>query len=333
MAFPPMPVFERNDPFGPKSHNNLLQRQDYLRDSLAIEHDAVTGEHNTPHVARSLGAVLWNGAAYVLDGTNGDVSLAAGNNPAVGSVILTLASDRYRAYDGVLEIQTAAEAGGSRPSIATAKFVDDTHVNVYLKQSDAFAQQNFAATDMNFFIGIRSPAIPNTADSTAFPYRRSRGDGLISDSTNWNPMIQRMGNNRSATLVGHTSSGLHDTREIAKAWGYLRYDSSSGGYSVAAHQGLGGGVARLAAGVVRVYVTNASPAIAAPVQAFARPVVTMPTPTGHAGLRTTVVPSASCTATYVDVYIYESYIDVIAGITIYAWQPADCDVFVRVHGA
>lgn len=335
MAFPPLPKYVRNDPYGPTGHNSLLQRQDFLYDFHGVEHDPSTGEHNTPHVARTLGRILWDGAKYVATGFNADVSLATGNHPATGTVILTLAANRYSASEGILEIQPCDDSGGSdgHPWVVSAQFTDDTHVTVFQKKNTAAlgVQQVFAATDGAFFIGIRGPHLPDSVTRPTGAPRRARGDGLAADASNWNPMIQAVGDNRAGVLAAHTSVGLHNAHEVSKAWGCVRWDSASSSYFVVAHQGLGAGVQRIGTGQVRVYLANAQPAMVAPVQAFVQP-VTLATGVDHTGLVLAHAPTTSCVAASVDVFLYESVVNV-GGSTEYRWQRADFDFYIRVHGA
>jgi hypothetical protein len=331
MGFPPLPTYVRNDPYGPSGHNQVLERQDWLYDFLAVEHDPASGEHNTPHVPRSLGTVTWDGVKYGTSGFNSYVTSADAGS--VGTCIITLASGVFDDEQGVLEVQPCDDTGGTdnHPWLATAKFEDDTTVRVHLRKNTAGlnAQQAFALTDGPFFIGIRNKALPFSAPRSSAAHRRSRGDGFEVDSSNWNPMVQDAGANRKATLVAHTSAGLHNAREISKAWGYVKYDSANTRYQFAAHQGLGAGVVRVAQGQIRVYLASCVPAIVAPVQGFAQAVGANTDGSDHTGLRVAHVPTGSCVAASVDVFLYESY---VSGAE-YRWRAVDGDFFVRVHGA
>jgi hypothetical protein len=331
MGFPPLPTYARNDPLGPSGHNAVLERQDWLYDYLAVEHDPASGQHNTPHVPRSLGIITWDGVKYSPVSVNSYVTAASVSG--VGSCILSLAPNIFDSEQGVLEVQPCDDTGGTdnHPWLATAKFEDDTTVRVHLRKNTAAlnAQQSFAATDGPFFIGIRNKVLPFSAPRSSAAERRSRGDGLQVGTASWNPMVQAMGTNRLATLVAHTSAGLHNAREISKAWGYVTYDSANTRYQFAAHQGLGAGVVRVAQGQVRVYLANCVPAIVAPVQAFAQAVGANTDGSDHTGLRVAHVPTGSCVAASVDVFLYESY---VSGAE-YRWRAVDGDFFVRVHGA
>lgn len=332
MAFPPIPLYVRDDPFGPLGHNSVLQRTDHLVDSFAAEHDPMTGEHNTPHVARTLGHIAWNGASYSKSGFNSRASTLV--HTATGVLDIRLDSS-FRASDGIIEVQPADDTGGGDGNVwlAQARWVSDARVQVRLKKNTVSVdvQQAFAATDGDFFIGIRSSAIQNTAVSE-LANRRQRGQGLRVGTSDWNPAVQRLGDNRYATLQAHTSTGLHNVREVAKAWGFVKWSSAGSSYSMAAQQGLSAGVARQSQGVVRVYLGNCIPAISAPVQVFARPVSAVTATTAHTGLRCAMVPKTLCTATSVDVYLYESYVDAGPPVT-YRWRRVDGDFFLRVHGA
>lgn len=329
MAYPPLPPFQRGDPFGPVAHNSLLQRQDELYWLLGAEHDPYTGEHNTPHVARTLGHVSWNGAVYGISGTGFNTYMKVVANPAVGTVTLTLESNKFSFTHGMLEVQPASDTGGGDGNVwfSSALWETDTSIKIFLKKNTATVdvQQALAAADGNFFLGVRSLPL-DTSAARAIATRRRRGDGLrIGD---WNTFVEDQGIDRAASLVGHTSGGLHDTREVSKAWGYARYDSANSRYTWAAHQGLGAGIVRQSTGVVRIYLANCVPAIVSPVQAFAR-AMSATTGTDHTGLRKAMVPVSLCGATTVDVYLYESY---VSGGE-YRWRRVDGDFAVRVHGA
>lgn len=350
MGFPRLPRYARNDSFGPAAHNNLLQRQDFLYDFHAVEHDPSTGEHNTPHVSRTLGRVAWSGAAYSLVGFNSDASLETGHNPAVGNVIITLPAGRYSQQLGVIEIQPADESGNGAAWIAHAAWVDDRHVSVFLKKdTSGGVQQVFAATDGDFFVGIRSPQLPISLARPAAATRRARGEGLRASSTAFNPFVQAMGDNRAAVVAAHASTGKHNVREVAKACGLIHWDGSA--YSIRAHRGLEAGVTRVSTGYVRVHVTGASLDVASSVQAFVSPVSSATgAPTvataqdgtpdetiAPEGLRLAVVPSDTCTGYSVDVFLYEAWINSNLAFSppqlTYRWRAVDCDFAIRVHGA
>lgn len=331
MGFPPVPLYVRNDPFGPTGHNNLLQRTDHLAQLLGVEHDPMTGEHNTPHVARTLGHIAWNGASYSKSGFNSHASTLV--HSATGTLTIRL-DNSFKQTDGIIEVQPADDTGGGDGNVwlAQAKWTSDTQVQVFLKKNTASVdvQQSFSAADGDFFIGIRSSALTPTA-LNATANRRQLRQGLRVGSSDWNPTVQRLGDNRYAALQAHTSAGLHNVREVSKAWGYVKWDSSGSTYSLAAQQGLGAGAVRQSQGIVRVYLGNCVPAISSPVQAFARP-ITAVTGTAHVGLRVAMVPKTLCTTTSVDVYLYESYVDAGPPVT-YRWRRVDGDFFIRVHGA
>lgn len=334
MSYPRLPVYIRADPFGPKGHNDLLQRTDQLVNQFSAEHDPVSGVHNTPHVARTLGEVTWSGAAYALSGFNAYGKSVA--NPAVGTVRVSLDGtfppSGFSTNSAIVEVQPSDNTGGAdgKPWLTSAAWVNTTTLDIFLKKNGAAlgVQQAFAATDGGFFLSIRSPKMPNTAPGNA-SNRRVREDGLAVGSSDWNPAVQKLGSNRYATLIEHTSAGLHNSREAAKAWGYAKWNSSTSSYQWLAHQGLGAGVIRQSTGVVRVYLANCVPAIVAPVQGFVRPISAV-TGVDHTGIRLSHVPTSSCTTTSIDVYLYESLVS--AG-PIYTWQRLDCDFFIRVHGA
>jgi len=330
MAFPLMPLYVRNDPFGPTGHNNVLQRTDELAQTLAHEHDPMTGEHNTPHVARTLGHISWNGATYSKSGFNSRASTLV--HSATGTLDIRLDSS-FKQHESIVEVQPADDTGGGDGNVwlAAVNWLSDSRVQVFLKKNTATVdvQQAFSAADGDFFIGIRSSPIATTALNSSAS-RRSRGQGLRADASNWNPMVQRLGDNRYATLQAHTSAGLHNVREVSKAWGFVRWSGTD--YYIASQQGLGAGVARQSQGVVRVYLANCVPAISTPVQAFVRPMTAATGATAHTGLRTAMVPKTLCVAASVDVYLYESYVDAGPPVT-YRWRRADMDFFIRVHGA
>lgn len=331
MPFPPLPLYVRNDPFGPTGHNAVLQRQDYLHDFLGAEHDPATGLHNTPHVARTLGTVTWSGAAYALSGFNALAKSVA--TPATGTIVITLETSYFDDEKGIIEVQPCDDTGGTdaHPWFATAKFTSDTTVTVFLKKNTAAidTQQVIASTNGPFYIGIRNKRVDWTSPRTSSTPRRAVGEGFRVSSTNWNPTIQEVGDNRYASLIGHTSAGLHNLREVSKAWGYVKYDSAGTRYKLQAHQGLGAGVTRIAQGQCRIFLANCVPAIVAPVQAFAQTVSGVTAITDHTSLTKAMVPTSSCGATSVDVFLYQSY---VSG-TEYRWRTVDCDFFVRVHGA
>lgn len=332
MAYPGMPLYVRKDPFGPASHNNVLQRTDHLVQMLGVEHDPITGRHNTPHVARTLGHITWDGANYGSDGFSSYFDSVG--SVVTGTVVLRFTGNGITKENAVIEIQPADDSGGGdgNPWFASTEWIEDDELNVYLKKNTASVdvQQVLAAANGDFFIGVRSSALSTTAPGNGSD-RRVRGNGLQVSDSDWNPGIQKLGDNRHASLLTHTSSGLHNVREVAKAWGYVKWNSAASSYTLAAHQGLGAGIVRQSQGCVRVYLANCVPAISAPVQAFAR-AVTAVTGTAHVGLRKAMVPQSSCVAASVDVYLYESYVDAGPPVT-YRWRRVDGDFFVRVHGA
>lgn len=335
MGYPRLPVYVRNDPYGPKGHNDLLQRTDQLVAQFGAEHHALNGLHNTPHVARALGHLEWGGASYTDKGFT-TYPPATITNPTPGTIRLRFASafafSGFSTDTAIIEVQPSDDTGGGdgHPWLSSAAWVNSLEVEIYLKKNTASlgSQQTFAATDGDFFVGIRTPAAPGTAAGNASG-RRMRGDGLVVDPSNWNPAVQKLGDHRYASLIEHTSAGLHNAREVSKAWGYAKWNSTTSTYQWLGHQGLGAGIIRQSTGVVRVYLANCVPAISTPVQAFVRPIAAV-TGTDHTGIRLAHVPKALCTATTIDVYLYESLVS--AG-PVYTWQRVDGDFFIRVHGS
>lgn len=347
-AFPNVPTFVRNDSFGPAPHNNLIQRQDFLYDFLAAEHDPATGEHNTPNVARTLGAVRWDGASYSLEGFNADVqSVGQGGVTAV----LNLAPNRFNAAQGTLEVMPAGASGNTRPWLANAVWLSDRQVQVccYENTAGTGAQQSFTATNSDFFLGIRSPQVANSTARPTGATRRLRGEGLRVSATDYNPLVQAMGSNRKAVLAKHTSAGLHNCREVAKVVGLVHFDAASNTYQVIAHRGLDAGVTRVTTGQARINLSASSPAMIAPVQAFAWPLSGV-TAAGASlagsgtgalngnnttGIQIATVPVGTCSPLTVDVFLYSYVVNLFAGTGTYTyrWLATDFDFVVAVHGA
>lgn len=340
MGFPSMPTYERDDPFGPTGHNNILQRQSFLYQYLGVEHDGSTGRHNTPHVPRTMGRITWDGAAYSVDRFNGDLDDI--DNTATGTVVLQLANggSGYRSNALVVQLQHAGSDGDNNPGMIGYKWVAPSRLEVYLKRngSGLSVQQSFAAADDSFFVGIHSAPVSTTTFEATTVGRRRRGEGLYPGDS-WNYMVQAQGTNRVATLVEHNAAGLHNTVEIARAWACLRYDSDTSTYVIASHQGMGGGAQRISQGQIRLTLSGATPALSSPVLAFARPVSSSLTGTSagaHTGIRKAMVPYDTCGTSTVDVFLYESYVDIdifsSPAIYTYRWRRVDCDFSVRVHG-
>jgi len=229
------PTYARKDLLTPGNYNQLAQNAAELEAAFRAEHIESSGEHNTPLIARTLGTVLRSGGAYSLQSFNADASLAGGAgvyNPAVGKVIVTLASDRYETNAGPIEAQNASESGDTRPTLTWARWFDDTRVEIYSTYWNGtlgVAGSGFWAAggeDVSVHLGVHSKALGVGARTNfGAPLQARKGLRAGSGTTYANQLIQGGADLELALRVNH-DAGAHNCREVSRSWAHVQWNGA-----------------------------------------------------------------------------------------------------------
>lgn len=230
-----IPAPLRNDALTPQKYSRVRDNWGWLQEQFGVEHVFLTGEHNSPVIARTLGTVnVAGGPTYTLQDFNADASLSGGAgayNPAVGRLIITLpGSPRYQSPTMAAWCQNASATGVNAPCLTAARVVGDDTVEFYSYTMNAGLNvaQTWVAEDATFFAGIHSLLISPGAPST-FGGLRTRGQGLR--SADLSQLIQGQGDVVQGFAATHKISGsipgAHNTREIARTVAAISWDSTN----------------------------------------------------------------------------------------------------------
>ncbi len=229
MPYKKLPAYARKDLLTGGAYGQL-RTNGYLMERVhGLEH-LTTGEHNTPLIARTLGTVLVAaGPTYSLSGFNSDASLGSSHNPAVGQLVLTLASGRCEKDRGAIMVQSAGNDSDTRPEVAWARWFDDRRVEVfttYWNGTLGVAGGSWAAggSDSAFHVGVHGRTLPRSTPLDWGAPLQQRANGLRVSSAN--PLIQASADVQAAMDATHTD-GVHDAREIAKAWAHVQWNGST----------------------------------------------------------------------------------------------------------
>lgn len=230
-----LPAFRRKDLLSSARYSQLLANTVHVRDHFRAEHLEATGEHNSTEIARALGSVIVNaGPAYTLSGFSGDVTLKDTYNPAIGTVILSLAGNRYLKDMGPLLVQNASGRGDGAPALSWAEWTSDTAVTVYstywsgtLGSAVDCRWITVTGEDSSFHLGIHGPRLPSgAAGSVGGMLGRTNGLRAPTLSTYFNQLVQEGADLQVRADVAHTA-GVHDAQEISKAWAHVQWNGSS----------------------------------------------------------------------------------------------------------
>lgn len=320
-----MPIFldlaskARQNPLGPNFLGQLSNNLSWLRYFMGQEHKA-SGEHNVMRVPRGVFSMDWSGAVYSANPGSPKV-FSSVSNPAVGTIQLGLDSARL---DGSTDLRVQLNFKGTgvatKPWTLAYQVVDAVTLKIYLKQlSSALGAGNaWAAADGGFDIAIHNGPI-SRGNWSASPATHLRGDTLTEGVADWNALVQAEGDMFAALKAGHTSAGVHNIREVAKAyaniaWTGATYARVAGGFSSNVTS-----VSRTSTGIAVVTYSS----MTTPTQCFVCPDYQRTTG-GDPALY--IMQAAQTSATQSTIYIYKY--DTVAK----TWNVADADFFIAVHG-
>lgn len=314
MPFTTLEAKARRYTLGHPFFNWFLENGDSNDLLAAVEHTP-DGLHNAQTVARAVGGCTYS-AGYTIDtGSSSFISSVA--TPAVGTATLTLTTGKFTTPMSVLVTPTFNS--GDQPWIATSEVVSATSIKVYLFKLDSTAGNAWTATDGNFVISIFCDQYASTATPVARATARVRGQSL--DVATWNNVVEDQAVQRANLLVGHTSAGAHNIREIARGYGRFTYAASA--YTLAAGVNVTSGT-RLGAGICRVNLPAST--YTTLMQPFVQ--VGYDTTAGATGdVYLAHCPQSSMTATTCTVRLwkYTASTDL--------WALADADFSVTIHTA
>lgn len=233
MRYRKPPAFVRNDLLTAQAMAQLQAHNGpALEEAFRREHRA-NGEHNSLLFARTLGTVLCAaGPTYTKQGFNGDASLETGHNPSVGKLILTLAAARYNTF-GLVQAQNASDDGANLPHLTWARMFDDTRAEFYSSSwvgtLGSSADAAWTAEDGAFHAAAHGPSLDVGSLLDFGTLLQPRRHGLR--TVRANPLIQASADLQVALDVGHTA-GVHDVRELPKAWAHVQCDSGGAGFTI-----------------------------------------------------------------------------------------------------
>lgn len=314
----------RKSPLGPAYANALSLNMLAVDNLHAVEH-LDDGTHNATEIPRTCGRVGWSGSAYGLEGFNAVASLDTGHNPTPGTLILTLASG----FDAAWMVPMAcsmSETGATKPCTVTAQVTSDTTVEFYQRYLDdpLGSGNTWDVEDASFSAAIYTlPTAPLSYTPLPFPSTKRRGDTL-SEST-WNALAESSAGLYARLLAEHSVDGEHLLREVPKAWAHVKY--SGGTYVIDGDETSHNVINAYFGGTGQVELEFDQP-VSTPLNVFITP--DFPRSTGVAGLKRLYVaccPRSTAVATGPVVYLY-AY-----DTSSNAWDRADCDFWVEVHGA
>lgn len=316
-VYQPLPTKARKDPLGPVYLSALKSNMGWMRSLMQVEH-MTSGEHNTRRVPRACVSIIWSGATYSISPSSSDVTAVA--NPAVGTITLTLAANRFTT-DIRPQINFKGTGVATKPWMTGFKVTSATSVTVFLKQlSSALGAGNaWAAADGSFDIALHSDPL-NVGTWSTTQANHFRGDTLTDGGTDWNALVQSHGDMQASLKAAHTAAGAHNVREVAKAYGNVLWGGAS--YSLAGspgHSSNVSGVSRTSAGIIVVTFSS----MTTPTQCFPCPDYGR-TIGGDPGLYKVQAAQTSATTSTVYIYKYDT-----VGKT---WNVADADFFFALHG-
>lgn len=324
MSYTTLPAKARKDSLGFALSNKLSENYDAVLDAFRREHND-DGTHNTLGVARAVGTVRWTAGApgsYSLEGFNSFVSLGAGHNPAVGSLILTLQSGKFTTPMRVqATAQDKLEIAKPMSIIVTVSSATSITFSLVELSSALGGTNNNTWASQNFtFAASISCERYALAPSITAPSRVLRGEFLSAEATRFNKLITNLGALRKAQALGHDSGGAHDIREMAQLAGYVTWNGTS--YSVTSGGGFTS-VTRNGAGDVDLNFDVRT----TPYQVFVEPDFTRNTTPAGAAADTYCItaPRAAMTTTKVNFNIFKY------DFTNNSWSLADTNFFASVH--
>lgn len=313
-----------NDPLGPGTLNAMRGNIAHNRMVAMKEHLISTGEHNAWEVSRRTFRVT--GTTVTPAGATSDIT--AVTNPSAGRWVLTLAAGRFTT-DIRVEINPQPES--VKPLIASFKIISATSIEVYIhKLSSALGAvgNTWALVNTSFDIAIHSAPLAQTAWSSGLPVLWGRnaaanGYGLAGGGSNsapfgWSSMVLGMATLQQLLTAAHTSAGVHNVREVAKAAGRVYWDSAGSKYTSVQSPFSGYTYTRSSAGIILID----HPAWTAPINSFVYPDYSR----YSAGSDSPIVINA------VDTSTTRTTITIYQWITPLGWwQAADADFFLTQH--
>lgn len=241
-SFPPWVDKVRKSPLGSTGYNALtIDRFRWLEDQFGKEHllqdgtsVGTAGEHNAAEIPREVGSIfVIGGPDYDLE----DFRYATGvTRNALGDVSLDLDPDPYSSqYQMSLQVQSCSERWATKPAITGAQIISTSEVRFthYYLTSALGAGNAWAAEDADFCVAIHGAPLPRGAPNTVGLTKR-RGDELSELSTDYNAMLDADAKLRGDFGQAHDASGVHDVREVAKAWAHIGVHAGGGVYDVLA---------------------------------------------------------------------------------------------------
>jgi len=314
----------RKNPLGPPTINQLGYNLGHVQ-ALALAEHRSDGEHNAAEVMRATGVVQYSaGYTLPLGYSNSDATLATGHNPAVGSLILTLATDRF-GTQMVPRVLPTCDGEAPIPAITGVKIISATQVEFFTKAltSGLGGGNAWAAADRTLFTGIHSTPLARGA-ALPGPLLKARGNHLTEQSTDWNRHVLDVATLRKNLLAGHISSGEHNVEEVARGLALVKFDGTD--IDCVYREGLSFTATRIGVGVYDVEFDG----LGSSAWCFATPLWS------DTDLTSSPAPSpsdcfivnageAQCTDTKVRLCLFKY------DFGAETWDLADADVLVTVH--
>lgn len=313
MPFLPLPARQWKDLLGPNYLAQLRNDLYWLRSLAEVEHLPSTGEHNAWEVPRVEAQISTTTA------TPSTSDITAVTNPATGTFALTLAGGRFTTD---MRITVAPVREDAKPYLATYRVLSATSVEIYNKKLTSTlgaAGNTWAAVNDAVNITIHSDPLALTSWGQQAPDPFVRGSGLIGGGSgldSWSRYVKTMGDINKILLVGHTSAGEHNVRNVAKVCGRLTWNGSS--YSYTEDLGVSS-INRVSAGIIEVNHSSLSSAHAFCAADYQR------NNSGSPNVPFIAIGKASgTTKTIMYLYAWDQ--------TNGWWQVADGDFFFTIYG-
>lgn len=312
MPYVALPSKVRKDPLGPGHLGALKANALWLRDLLSREHIVSTGEHNALEVPRVVRRV--NGTTVSPSSTD----ITSVTNPGTGQYVVNLAASRFSTD---IRAQLNVKPEGVKPHLGVITPVSATVVNVqtFALTSALGAGNVWAATALQFDLALHSGPLDAGSWATT-PDDRFSGDYLDDGALGWNAYVQSDADMRAQFLAAHTTAGLHNVREVAKASGMVRWDGGTG-YTVPTDNQRITSATRASIGRVTVTLTDT---LTSPLHCFVAPDYSRLG--GGLASQVLIVNAWEASTTSIDVRIY-AY-----DPSAKTWALADADFFLAVHG-
>lgn len=304
----------RRDPFGPDSMARFKSNANHLRELALVEHRA-DGEHNAREVPRVVRRI----SGTTVSPSSSDITSVA--NGTTGTYTLTLAGSRFDAGFMTAQINPCGSDVANKPYLTGYRVISNTSLEVYLKQltstlGDEGAPNTWAATNVDFDIAIHSLPLSVGSWPNALPAASLRGDPK--KPTRWNALVRNAADMLKQLDVDHSTSGSHQTRQVARSSGMWRYDGST--VDLVAGVGPALSISRSSTGI---YAVTSSQTLTSEVHSFVSPDYARINSGDPSKLYRMHVRQTSTTAFTVYAYAWNR--------TNFTWSRADGDFWLVMH--